>query len=98
MASKIDHAESVRAVRQLRRIRPVYAGGAVLWAVSAGWTGREDPGSRQMWVSVFFLVVFAGLLSLTSLWLGRQRPSRTSERAHHAAPRKATAVRRHVNA
>ncbi|KRD14479.1 hypothetical protein QA862_26455 [Streptomyces sp. B21-101] len=97
MASKIDHAESVRAVRQLRRIRPVYAGGAVLWAASAGWTGWEDPGSRQMWVSVLFLLVFTGLLSVTSLWLGRQRLSRTSEPVHHAAPRR-TAWRGHANA
>ncbi|MFH0176925.1 hypothetical protein ACIA6D_37535 [Streptomyces cacaoi] len=97
MAQKTDHVESVRAVRQLRRIRPVYAGGAALWAASAAWTGWDDPGSRQMWVSVLFLVVFAGLLSVTSLWLWRQQTAGEGRSVHHAAPRR-TAARRHANA
>ncbi|MFF8190506.1 hypothetical protein ACF05L_06360 [Streptomyces bobili] len=93
MTPKNDHAESVRAVRQLRNVRPVYAGGAALWAASAAWTGWEEPGSRQMWVSVVFLAVFTGLLSVTSLWLWRQQPAGESGPAHHAAPRRMAARR-----
>ncbi|MFD9389411.1 hypothetical protein ACFWBB_01310 [Streptomyces sp. NPDC060000] len=93
MAQKNDHVESVRAVRQLRRVRPVYGGGALLWAASAAWTGWEDPGSRQMWVSVLFLVVFTGLLSVTSLWLSRQRAAGEGRSVHHAAPRRALSGR-----
>ncbi|MGV9557383.1 hypothetical protein [Streptomyces sp. NPDC003401] len=83
----------MRAARQLRRIRPVYAGGALLWAASAAWAGWEEPGSRQMWVSVVFLVVFTGLLSVTSLWLGNRRPADAGRVAHHAAPRRMAARR-----
>lgn len=97
MALGTDHTESVRALRQLRRIRTFYAGGAVLWAASAASAGWDDPGSRQMWVSVVFLVVFAALLSMTSLWLSRQQAARSDEPVHHAAPRRA-AWRRHANA
>lgn len=93
MTPENDHAESVRAARQLRRIRPVYAGGALLWAASAAWAGWEEPGSRQMWVSVVFLVVFTGLLSVTSLWLGNRRPADAGRVAHHAAPRRMAARR-----
>lgn len=93
MTPENDHAESVRAARQLRRVRPVYAGGALLWAASAAWAGWEDPGSRQMWVSVFFLVVFAGLLSMTSLWLLHRRPADAGGAVRHAAPRRMAARR-----
>ncbi|MER5829961.1 hypothetical protein ABT116_03870 [Streptomyces sp. NPDC002130] len=97
MASQTDHAESVRALRQLRRMRTFYAGGAVLWAVSAASVGWADPGSRQMWVSVVLLVVFASLLAMTSLWLRRNQADQTDEPVHHAAPRRA-AWRRHASA
>ncbi|MFI9542667.1 hypothetical protein ACIHAR_01555 [Streptomyces sp. NPDC052016] len=50
-----------------------------------------------MWVSVVFLVVFAALWSVTSLWLSRQRAARSVEPVHHAAPRR-MAWRRHANA
>ncbi|MFF3200763.1 MULTISPECIES: hypothetical protein [unclassified Streptomyces] len=50
-----------------------------------------------MWVSVLFLVVFAGLLSVTSLWLWRQQAAGEGRSVHHAAPRR-TATRRHANA
>lgn len=93
MTPENDHAESVRAVRQLRRIRPVYAGGAALWAASTAWAGWEDPGSRQMWVSVLFLIVFTGLLSVTSLWLWRRQPAGSGAAVHHAAPRRMAARR-----
>lgn len=97
MAPENDHAESVRALRQLRRMRTFYAGGSVLWGVAAASAGWDDPGSRQMWVSVVLLVVFAALLSMTSLWLWRQQAARWGEPAHHAAPRR-TAWRRHASA
>ncbi|KOG42396.1 hypothetical protein [Streptomyces resistomycificus] len=97
MAPETDHAESVRALRQLRRIRCFYAGGALLWAVSAALVGRDDPGSRQMWVSVVFLAVFTGLLSVTSLWLWRRQAAHAGGTVHHAATRK-TAWRRQANA
>jgi hypothetical protein len=97
MAPETDRTESVRALRQLRRIRLFYAGGAVLWAVSAALVGWDDPGSRQMWVSVLFLVVFTGLLSATSLWLWRRQASRPGAPAHHAAPRR-SAWHRQANA
>ncbi|MCY0943109.1 hypothetical protein [Streptomyces antarcticus] len=62
-----------RAVRQLRRIRTVYAAGLVLWAAGAAWEGGQHPGSRRMWVSLMLLAVFGGLLSFTvaSLWRHR---------------------------
>ncbi|GHD19460.1 hypothetical protein GCM10010313_50670 [Streptomyces violarus] len=97
MAPDTDHAESVRALRQLRRIRTFYAGGAALWAASAALAGWVDPGSRQMWIAVVLLMVFTTLLSMASLWLWRQQAASSGEPVHHAAPRK-TAWRRHANA
>ncbi|WP_336407705.1 hypothetical protein [Streptomyces caniscabiei] len=66
-------------VRQLRRIRAFYATAAVLWAASAAEEGWTRPGSRPMWVSVVLLVVFTGLLSLTSLWLWRHRSAEAGQ-------------------
>lgn len=97
MAPETDHAESVRALRQLRRIRTFYAGGAALWAASAVSAGWVDPGSRQMWIAVVLLLVFTMLLSMASLWLWRQQAAGSGEPVHHAAPRK-TAWRHHANA
>ncbi|WP_190216256.1 hypothetical protein [Streptomyces griseosporeus] len=97
MASGLDHAESVRAVRQLRRIRVFYAAAAGAWAAVAVWAGREAPGSRQMWVSVMFLVLFTALLSTTCLWLRRGQTAAPAEPVHHAAPRR-TGWRRHASA
>ncbi|MBV1938564.1 hypothetical protein [Streptomyces sp. BV286] len=97
MAPKNDHSMSLRAVRQLHRMRAFYAAAVLLWAASAAWTGWAHPGSRQMWVSALFLLVFAGLLSVTSLWLRRLQDSGADKPAHHAAPRRVPA-RRHVNA
>ncbi|MDW4907306.1 hypothetical protein RB628_18600 [Streptomyces sp. ADMS] len=65
--------------------------------MSAALVGRDDPGSRQMWVSVVFLVVFTGLLSVTSLWLWRQQAGRVGRPVHHAAPRRMVR-RRQANA
>ncbi|GGW80131.1 hypothetical protein GCM10010320_72730 [Streptomyces caelestis] len=97
MEPETDHTESVRALRQLRRMRTFYAGGSVLWGAAAALAGWDAPGSRQMWVSVLLLVVFVALLSMTSLWLWRQQAARSGESVRHAAPRR-EAWRRHANA
>ncbi|KAA0939306.1 hypothetical protein [Streptomyces apricus] len=96
MAPKKDHTTSLRAVRQLHRMRTFYATAALLWAASAAWIGYEHPGSRQMWVSALFMLVFAGLLAVTSLWLRRLQNAGADAPAHHAAPRRAPV--RHVSA
>ncbi|MEU5893842.1 hypothetical protein ABZ835_44625 [Streptomyces sp. NPDC047461] len=96
MAPKNDHSKLLRAVRQMRRIRAFYALGALLWAATAAWGGWQNPGSRQMWVPVLLMVVFAGLLSATSLWLWQHRSEGVDRPAHHAAPRR-PAVRRHAS-
>ncbi|MFI1004984.1 hypothetical protein ACIP10_37000 [Streptomyces galbus] len=93
MASKTDRVMSLRAVRQLRRVRTFYAGGVLLWAVLTTWTAWQSPGSRQMWVSALLLAVFSGLLLAASLWLQRLRATDSRRPAHHAASRRATAPR-----
>ncbi|MEV7073364.1 hypothetical protein [Streptomyces sp. NPDC093990] len=97
MAPKNDHSKVLRAVRQMRRIRAFYALGALLWAATAAWGGWQNPGSRQMWVPVLLLAVFAGLLSVTTLWLRQHRSESAGRPAHHAAPRR-PAFRRHASA
>ncbi|MFD3620865.1 hypothetical protein ACFWWT_37665 [Streptomyces sp. NPDC058676] len=97
MAPKNDHSKLLRAVRQMRRIRTFYALGVLLWAATAAWGGWQHPGSRHMWVPVLLLVVFAGLLSATTLWLRHHRSEDADRAAHHAAPRR-PAVRRHASA
>ncbi|OUD03715.1 hypothetical protein CA983_08170 [Streptomyces swartbergensis] len=97
MALENDHAESVRALRQLGRMRRFYAGGSVLWGAAAASAGWDEPGSRPMWVSVVFLVVFVALLSMTSLWLWRQQAACSGEPVRHAAPRRG-AWRHHASA
>jgi len=88
MAPKKDHSRPLRAVRQLHRMRTFYAAAVLLWAASAGWVGWRHPGSRQMWVSALFLLVFTGLLAVTSLWLRRLQGMGADKPAHHAAPRR----------
>ncbi|MFJ6389915.1 hypothetical protein ACIQJT_20185 [Streptomyces sp. NPDC091972] len=97
MAPKNDHSKVLRAVRQMRRIRAFYTLGALLWAATAAWGGWQNPGSRQMWVPVLLLAVFAGLLSVTTLWLRQHRSEGAGRPAHHAAPRR-PAFRRHASA
>ncbi|MEV4950223.1 hypothetical protein [Streptomyces sp. NPDC053755] len=98
MAPQTEHLMSLRAARQLRRVRTFYAAGVALWAAAAAWTGWAHPGSRQMWVSVALLAVFTGLLCTAWLWLRRLQAITPAHRpAHHAAPRRATA-RRPANA
>lgn len=93
MASKTDRVMSLRAVRQLRRVRTFYTGGVLLWAVLTAWTAWQLPGSRQMWVSALLLALFSGLLLTASLWLQRLQPAGSRRPAHHATPRKSTAPR-----
>ncbi|MFE2281917.1 hypothetical protein ACFXAE_32715 [Streptomyces sp. NPDC059454] len=94
MAFTTDRVMSLRAVRQLRRVRTFYAGGVLLWAVLTAWTAWQLPGSRQMWVSALLLAVFSTLLLTASLWLQRLQAADSPRRpAHHAASRKATAPR-----
>ncbi|WP_081235826.1 hypothetical protein [Streptomyces viridosporus] len=93
MASTTDRVLSLRAVRQLRRVRAFYAGGVLLWAVLTAWTGWQLPGSRQMWMSALLLAVFSGLLLTASLWLQRLQAAGSQRPAHHAASPKATAPR-----
>ncbi|MFF3749314.1 hypothetical protein ACFYYH_02460 [Streptomyces sp. NPDC002018] len=84
MASKKSVSLTPRAVRQLRRTRCFYAVGAALWAVGAAGGAAEDPGGRQMWVSLVFLAVFAGLLVLASVWLWRHHTDVQGRTAHHS--------------
>ncbi|MFJ8666811.1 hypothetical protein [Streptomyces sp. NPDC093600] len=97
MAPKTDNIMSLRAVRQLRRVRTFYAAGVLLWTAAAAWTGWTHPGSRQMWVSLLLLTVFTGLLGTASLWLRRLQAATGNRPAHHAAPRQAVTPR-HANA
>ncbi|MFI5761911.1 hypothetical protein ACIA8F_13325 [Streptomyces sp. NPDC051563] len=92
MAAERELLTSMRAARQLRRIRSLYAAGALLWAAAAGWTGWLNPGSRQMWVCALLLVLFGVLLATAAHQLRRLRPA--SLPAHHAAPRRSGGPRR----
>ncbi|MFF3611954.1 hypothetical protein [Streptomyces sp. NPDC002580] len=87
MASKTERIMSLRALRQLRRVRAFYAVGAALWVVSSAWTGWQSPGGRQMWISVLLSAIFTGLLLAASLWLQRLRAVTADlpGPAHHAA-------------
>ncbi|MFB6791889.1 hypothetical protein ACFCWT_35090 [Streptomyces olivaceus] len=98
MAPKTERIQFLRAVRQLRRIRSFYVVAMVLWTGSAAWTGWQAPGSRQMWVSVLLLAAFIALLTTASLSLRRLAVPATGRPAHHAAPHKAPATRRHAPA
>ncbi|GGY51076.1 hypothetical protein [Streptomyces djakartensis] len=97
MASKTDRITSLRAVRQLRRVRTFYAVGTLVWAASTAWTSWQTPGSRQMWVSALLLAIFTGLLLASSIWLQRLQITGSAEPARHAAPRRATR-QRHAHA
>ncbi|WAU78552.1 hypothetical protein O1Q96_01640 (plasmid) [Streptomyces sp. Qhu-G9] len=95
-ATENDHSRSLRAVRHLHRMRTFYGAAVLLWAASAAWSGWEYPESRQMWVSVLFLVVFTGLLSVTSVWVRRLQDAGADKPVHHAAPR-TMAAHHHVS-
>ncbi|MEW2588157.1 hypothetical protein [Streptomyces virginiae] len=93
MAPKSEPLMSLRAVRQLRRIRAFYAAGVLLWGAAAASSGWDHSGSRQMWVCLLLVAVFTGLLTTTSLLLRRLRTTRSHEPRRHAAPRRAIAPR-----
>lgn len=71
-------------VRQLRRMRAMYAAGVALWATSSAWTGWTSPGSRPMWTSLLLLSVFTGLLVVTSWLLQRLESADAAEQAEEA--------------
>ncbi|WP_069169707.1 hypothetical protein [Streptomyces griseus] len=60
-----------RAVRQLRRVRSVYAAGMVLSALALLSLDESAAGGRQPVIAGVFLVVFAALLTLTAVQLWR---------------------------
>ncbi|MET9856954.1 hypothetical protein ABZY57_28975 [Streptomyces sp. NPDC006450] len=91
MAATRELLTSLRAARQLRRVRSHYAAGALLWAAAAVWTGWLNPGSRQMWICTLLLTLFTALLA-TAIHQLRHLPS-TTRPTHHAAPRRAAAPR-----
>ncbi|MEU2021260.1 hypothetical protein ABZ565_03605 [Streptomyces sp. NPDC016469] len=91
---KSDRIEFLRALRQLHRARYVYTVGTLLWAASVAWTGRQAPGSRQMWVSALLLTVFAGLLITAAVSLRRLAARSPYQPAHHAASHKTSHPRR----
>ncbi|KMO93504.1 hypothetical protein ACS04_35085 [Streptomyces roseus] len=97
MAPKNDHLMSLRAVRELRRVRSFYTAGVLLWASAALWSGCARPGSRQMWACALLLAVFTGLLATTSLWLSRLQPTRSHEPARQTEHRRPP-VPRHASA
>ncbi|MEU6256123.1 hypothetical protein [Streptomyces sp. NPDC047043] len=71
MAMNTESLSPWPIARQLRRMRAMYAAGVALWAASSAWTGWADPGSRPMWTSLLLLVVFTGLVVMTSWSLRR---------------------------
>ncbi|MFJ9117208.1 hypothetical protein ACIRJO_16815 [Streptomyces sp. NPDC102394] len=93
MASQNDQFTPLRAARQLRRMRAFYTAGVVLWTASSIWTGWDSPGSRPMWTSLLLLAVFAALLGLACNWLRGLDGDGEARAAHHAAPRRAPAIR-----
>ena len=76
-----------RTLRQLSHVRGFYGAGVALWTVSTAWAAWDSPGSRPMWTSVLLLVVFTGLLALTTVWLRRLKGAGAEGPARHAAPR-----------
>ncbi|MEU3184775.1 hypothetical protein ABZ707_11300 [Streptomyces sp. NPDC006923] len=97
MASKSEYVMFLRAIRQLHRVRSFYVMGVLLWTASTAWTGWQSPGSRQMWVSVILLGVFATLLLTAFVSLRHLEATTSSRPAHHAASRKVGGPR-HVHA
>ncbi|WP_436839884.1 hypothetical protein [Streptomyces albogriseolus] len=74
-------------MRQLRHIRSFYAAAMVLWAGSAALTSWQAAGSRQLWVCLLLLAVFAALFVTASVALRRLAVPATAGRVQrHAAP------------
>ncbi|MET9765195.1 hypothetical protein ABZ016_40105 [Streptomyces sp. NPDC006372] len=88
MSPKTERIMPLRTVQQLRRIHFFYALGALLWAASALWSGRQAPGSPQMWACVLLLAAFSGLLATASLFLRRLQGPEAGRLANHTAAEK----------
>ncbi|WP_031085523.1 hypothetical protein [Streptomyces sp. NRRL WC-3549] len=71
-----------RAVRQLRRVRSVYVAGLLLSVLALLSYGDPATSGRQAVITGVFLVVFAALLTLTSVQLWRH------ERTKHCSTAK----------
>ncbi|GAA3505481.1 hypothetical protein ACF09G_29780 [Streptomyces albogriseolus] len=96
---KSERTQLTRAVRQLRRIRSFYAAAMVLWAGSAALTGWQAAGSRQLWVCVLLLAVFAALYITATVALRRLAVPATAGRAQrHATPPTVSNAGRHAPA
>lgn len=96
---KSERTQLTRVVRQLRRIRSFYAAAMVLWAGSAALTGWQAAGSRQLWVCVLLLAVFAALFVTASVALRRLAVPATAGRPQrHAAPSTVPNTGRHAAA
>ncbi|WP_327591796.1 hypothetical protein [Streptomyces chartreusis] len=93
MAAQSESLGSWPVVRQLRRMRALYAAGVLLWAASSIVTAWSSPGSSPMWTSVLLLVVFTGLLALSSRWLRRMGPVAGAGRKDREVAHGATTAR-----
>ncbi|WP_098894384.1 hypothetical protein [Streptomyces sp. t99] len=71
MATLKRVALAPRAVRQLRRIRPVYLGGMLLSLLVLVLQADRDPGGRQVGIAGVFLLAFTALFALTAVQLWR---------------------------
>lgn len=65
-----------RAVRQLRRVRSVYAVGMALSLLGLVLQMERDPGGRQTHLAAVLLVAFTALLGLTAVQLWRHTRTR----------------------
>ncbi|GGP79817.1 hypothetical protein [Streptomyces sindenensis] len=70
MATSKRVALAPRAVRQLRRVRPVYLGGMLISLLVLVLQADRDPGGRQVIAGVF-LLAFTALFALTAVQLWR---------------------------
>ncbi|MEU3067200.1 MULTISPECIES: hypothetical protein [unclassified Streptomyces] len=71
MATSKRVALAPRAVRQLRRIRPVYIGGMLISLLVLVLQADGDPGGRQAGIAGLFLLAFTALFALTAVQLWR---------------------------
>ncbi|MFD4028139.1 hypothetical protein ACFWRV_32200 [Streptomyces sp. NPDC058576] len=71
MATLKRVALAPRAVRQLRRIRPVYLGGMLISLLVLVLQADRDTGGRQVGIAGTFLLAFTALFSLTAVQLWR---------------------------
>ncbi|MFD7749633.1 hypothetical protein ACFV2V_26750 [Streptomyces sp. NPDC059698] len=82
MATSKRVALAPRAVRQLRRIRPVYLGGMLISLLVLVLQADRDAGGRQAEIAGVFLLAFTALFALTAVQLRRH------ERTEHCSTAK----------